>query len=207
MNFDIMRYLLVLLLVLSVSVGNAGESARSLNDSVKVSEQEQLKELRKQERRTMRGFATFVEAGYLFNLLTYDTHQYGDVIEKTRREENGSKFSALGTVGYRFNNFFFLGAGTGVEYYRSEQFVSVPIFADARVNFLNKRISPYFGLKYGYGLGSIDGVYMDLSLGLSLGIKNGRKRLNCSFVFSGLNDNERWLDFYVGLGFRVGYEF
>lgn len=71
------------------------------------------------------------------------------------------------TLGYRFNEYFKAGVGTGIswcdllfeeekeelldyedEYRESEAFV--PVFANVKANFLKEGISPYFSLNIGY---------------------------------------------------------
>lgn len=72
-------------------------------------------------------------------------------------------FGAEAVFGYRFNEYFRLGVGTGIswcdllfeeesygydEYRESEAYV--PLFVNGKANFLKSGISPYFSLNVGY---------------------------------------------------------
>jgi hypothetical protein len=58
-------------------------------------------------------------------------------------------------IGYRFNNYMAIGAGSGYIMYTGEHFngSAVPLFADLRVNILSSMVSPYVALT--------GGVYFD----------------------------------------------
>ena len=72
-------------------------------------------------------------------------------------EMPGVRFSA--TYGAQLNNKFFLGGGTGyciaVDWYSDHY--SIPVFADLRVDFLEKKISPFMELRAGVDI-AIEGV-------------------------------------------------
>ncbi|MCQ2197044.1 MAG: porin family protein [Bacteroidaceae bacterium] len=59
--------------------------------------------------------------------------------------------------GYQFNPNFFLGGGFGIDVYQgtksTAQSVSVPFFAQTRINFTDRGVSPYIDCKFGYRLG------------------------------------------------------
>lgn len=52
--------------------------------------------------------------------------------------------------GYQINPYFSLGLGTGLRYYYKIETALIPVFADFRVSFLNKKVSPYFSFGIGY---------------------------------------------------------
>jgi hypothetical protein len=52
--------------------------------------------------------------------------------------------------GYQFNQYLYLGLGTGVRHYYDEGTTLAPIFTDFRVNFLDRKISPYISIGIGY---------------------------------------------------------
>ena len=70
----------------------------------------------------------------------------------------------LGSIGWQFNPYLFLGLGTGLKYYYDQSEGNLPVFADLRINFLNKKISPTLSLKGGYNL--TEHVFGDLSTGI-----------------------------------------
>lgn len=70
----------------------------------------------------------------------------------------------LGSVGWQFNPYFFLGLGTGIKYYYDNTDGDLPVFADLRITFLNKKISPALAFKGGYNLA--DNVFGDFSAGI-----------------------------------------
>lgn len=111
-----------------------------------------------------KGYHAFIEAGY-----GVGTGDYGvDRIELST------------THGYQINPYIFVGGGLGVNYYHSPDLWSMPIFANARVNFINSKISPFFDLKIGAAIGltnnsessysgeakgSVSGFYFSPSIG------------------------------------------
>ena len=198
---------LCMLVILPPLQINATDAVQYQTDENLRTEQEQLKELRRQNRRTMRGFTGFLEAGYAFHLAAGTEDFMGDVLGEGEDEKYASKFSLLGSLGYRFNNFFFLGVGTCVEYYHVTHFVSVPVFADARLNLINKKVSPLLGLKLGYGIGKYDGFFCEYSLGVSCRLPEDKGCLNCSLMLPVIANMSNLDAFLYSFGFRVGYEF
>lgn len=98
----------------------------------------------------------------------------------------GVSFATLLTLGYQFNPYFYLGAGAGfnaaggpkVDAYRIDhghlRAVSVPIFANARINLSKKRNTLFFDGKYGssfIGTAAVGGrgFFCGLAAGYSLG--------------------------------------
>ena len=164
---------------------------------------------KKELRRTMRGYKAFYEAGYSFafhNPTGNDLimHPYSGVCDKL----------SFGTVqGFQVNNFFFMGAGIQMDYYTQKELksVSVPVFLDLRVNFLNKRFSPFFDARIGSSFaGDVVGVYIGFQLGLRIGLP----RNHAIFAAVEYTENEELCSFVVtpdsdasNIGFKIGYEF
>lgn len=117
--------------------------------------------------------------------------------------------------GYQFNPYFFLGAGVGLDYHFGWETVFIPIFADARVNFMDRKITPFFDLKIGYSVADGQGFYMNPSVGVNFGF-SPRFGLNASI---GYNLQRTELFFYSpwwsaseditvgGISIKVGVEF
>ncbi len=82
--------------------------------------------------------------------------------------------------GYRINPWFALGGGFGLRSFLGND-LFMPLFLDLRVNFTNKRTSPYFSMDQGYAfcLTSVNngGYMMSPTLGVSVKMKK-RSALN-----------------------------
>lgn len=152
-----------------------------------------------------RGYRGWVETGGAIGL-----GEYGSGV-----------FSFSTSHGYQFNPYFFLGAGMGVEYFFDYETVVVPIFANSRCYFMDRKTSPYVDVKIGYSpVGDIQGVYFNPSIGVSIGVSK-----KCAVDISiGYNMQQgEFMDYewyygspvYMGnihelihgLSFKVGFEF
>ncbi len=96
------------------------------------------------------------------------------------------------THGMQLDNRFFIGAGLGLissEYAMSDCF-SIPFFSEFRVDFLNKRISPFLEVRGGYDLviNAESGFYGGLSMGCRL------KRISMSFGAEIMPENSCVID-------------
>ena len=81
--------------------------------------------------------------------------------------------------GYQINPYFSLGFGTGLRYYNNYKYgqwdaVLIPLFADFRANFINKKVSPYLSLGVGYSYDATDdfsqtgaGILLNTIIGVS----------------------------------------
>lgn len=156
-----MRKLIILILAaLLPAVATATDTA--VSDSPPLTKKEQ--------RRTLRGYKGFVELGmgvthHNFSYIGNKPDTYVDTNPK------GFGIEILTSHGYQFSNFFFLGGGVGINEC-TETNVMVPIFADLRVNILDKRISPIIDFKWGYAVGDHHGVYLSFNAGVRFGLKN-----------------------------------
>jgi len=72
---------------------------------------------------------------------------YRGIVEFGVEYYYGARLSIIN--GYQFNPYVSLGLGTGLNWCYPEN-LYIPVFADLRVNFLNKRVSPYTSLDVGY---------------------------------------------------------
>lgn len=96
------------------------------------------------------------------------------------------------THGMQLDNRFFIGAGLGLissEYAMSDCF-SIPFFSEFRVDFLNKRISPFLEVRGGYDwvINAESGFYGGLSMGCRL------KRISMSFGAEIMPENSCVID-------------
>jgi len=82
-----------------------------------------------------KGYKCNVEFGGLFG---YGNRNYG---------ANGLKLHIVN--GYQFNPYLSVGAGTGIWYNLAYSRTHIPFFVDLKINFLNRRISPYFSIDSG----------------------------------------------------------
>lgn len=198
-----MRHRVILLLVAMVvsAASFASERADGLTD-------EQVALLRKIElRRTMRGYKAFYEAGYEFCESSYKG-SWGHLEPFSSKCD---KFSFATSHGFQFNNFFYLGAGIGLDYYTRPELkkVSIPLFVDARVNFLNKRFSPFFDCRFGYSAGGIRSTLHNYQLGLRIGLPENHAVYVAGefFILWDARVNQFESAIVDTLGFKLGYEF
>lgn len=158
---------------------------------------------KKEQRRTLRGFRCYIDAGYIFRLEKYGEWE----LFGTHRYEKSSNLFSNITAGYQFNNFFFLGAGTGVAYLTNTNKIGMPFFGNARVNILNRRYSPFLEVKMGKVVGFDNDLYTSGSIGVRMMLKN-KKAINfgveASAIFEifGSDGNDS-----LGVGIKLGYEF
>ena len=158
---------------------------------------------------TMRGYKAFYEAGYVFTL--DDNNCY--ITNLCGNPPGCNRLSLTTSQGYQFNNFFYLGAGAGMEvntYRRSkgeEAGVSVPIFADLRFNILNdKKVLPFVVVRAGGCVGYWRGACINMQAGIRVKLDKKSHALYAALVFDGLVDDDV-IDGSSGLGFRIGFEY
>ena len=155
---------------------------------------------KKEQRRTLRGYKAFVDVAYGF-AVSDDFDELSD------------KIIVSTSHGYQFSNFFFLGGGVGINECTKTN-VMVPIFADLRVNILDKRISPVIDFKWGYAVGDHHGVYLSFNAGVRFGFNKQNTAIYALAEASCIGDTGNGL-FHLenksrlcGRFFlRIGYEF
>lgn len=140
-----------------------------MNEVEKITKEERTNrrsEKSNRARSDVKGYRGLVEVGTIVNF-----RASGTAIDK-------GAFSATTSHGYQFNPHVFLGAGFGLDYHAAGGRLFVPLFADVRVNFLNRDITPFFGLKIGYAVGSKvsegvnPGVYFNPTFGMRFILKS-----------------------------------
>ena len=115
---------------------------------------------KKEQRRTLRGYKGFVEAGI-------SAAGVFSISEANPYDGTYIGLDLLASYGFQFNNFFFLGIGTGISRFVNKS-ASAPLFVNARINMLNRHISPVLDCKTGAILGNINGLYFDFGLGVRI---------------------------------------
>ena len=122
-------------------------------------------------------------------------------------------FSFQTSHGYQFNPYFYLGVGVGVDRYIGEGLdpfsagfldkFFFPIFADARVNFLDKSITPFFDAKIGYSIHEYASSsfipnlnpYFNPNLGVSFKLKK-KTALNLGIGYIMQMDKQDYYNYY-----------
>ncbi len=134
-----------------------------------------------------RSLAAAIEAGALFGFKAND--------ENGRFYSYSNKFFTLSAVlGYRLSRKLFLGAGAGFEI-DNRKYTQVPIFANIRYTFLNKRVSPFIDQKFGAAFlilpinknfrndgGAIGGATLQTQIGVRVYVTN-RVQLGLSALY------------------------
>ncbi len=164
-----------------------------------------------------RGFA---DAGYTIGIGDYD---FG-------------RFEINTSHGYQINPYIFLGAGLGLHFmpkYETpnmtialdtrESKVDIPIFANARINFMKNKFCPFIDIKGGTYVTNSGGLYINASAGLRIAT-NEKQAVNISVgytveklqfeTFSSFKSYNN-MDYYrtgrvlttEGVALKVGYEF
>ena len=89
------------------------------------------------------------------------------------------------------------------DYHFGWETISIPIFADLRANFLDNKITPYFGAKIGYSVFDATGVYFNPTLGVDVALDS---RLGINFSL-GYNLQSAEIIRYSYYGYSYGYEY
>ena len=101
----------------------------------------------------------------------------------------GSTVDLLTSHGYSFGNGLYLGMGTGLSVNLVSgdgigTFMTVPIFADMKYSFMDRRVSPFIALKAGIGMyTAYDYLPLCLYLAPSVGIDIGRFSIGINYVY------------------------
>ena len=164
-----------------------------------------------QSRHTLQGYRWTVEAAYEFDIDNTKVQALNALDDKIPIDNRNFNFATV--HGYQFNNFFYLGAGIGVQQYTAVNATSMPIFADLRVNFLNDRkLTPYADFRIGGAIGRIGGFRATAMLGVR--IKTIHRQ--AALIGIGITKESDYpchavsgTEYFEGttLGIRIGYEF
>ncbi|MDE5635430.1 MAG: hypothetical protein K2I52_03880 [Muribaculaceae bacterium] len=110
------------------------------------------------------GYRGFVDLGYAVSVseisdgrITYDV-------------SNRAMIST--THGYQIIKNLFVGAGVGMTYWHQADngSIGLPIFADVRADFGERKLSYFVDLKGGYSVADIQGAYFNPQVGIRLGL-------------------------------------
>lgn len=146
---------------------------------------------------TMRGYKAFYDASGSLALYPSDIG-------------TGNSVALSTTQGYQINNYLFAGGGLAFDTYFCDGTTRliVPLFAEVRVNFINKRISPFLRVRYGYGFGDIHGLYSNHMLGVRFGLKNHHAvNIGLDLTTQADNRDNNWSMDQDNFGVTVGFEF
>ena len=165
------------------------------------------------------GFEPEIRVGYDLGVDTYKNTSFG------------GKF----TAGYRFNPMFRFGAGVGMDYvdlfyenahftkydYRKKYYesaMSVPLFLNAKVNFTDNRVSPFFATDFGYNIfipcsdyaehNSL-GIFVAPSFGIDIRAGRGAFIIQVGYKYQA-RDFDGWAKTngnYSQVTFSTGYQF
>ena len=113
--------------------------------------------------------------------------------------------------GYQFNPYFSLGFGTGLHAYFDEGLL-MPFFVDLRINYMDRKISPYTSLGIGYSFNLTDyfepsGVYFSPTCGVRFKL-NEKCAMNVGLGLGiqGFSYYHYYYDYYYGgYGGRSSY--
>ena len=155
-----------------------------------------------QVRIPLKGYRGFVDLG-------------GSIIPNSVGGRESSKNDGAVSVstihGYQFNRYFYLGAGIGLDSYL-ENLIYVPFFIDFRTDFidfqtgnLNKPITPFFDLRFGYSNGTYasgSGLYTSPSIGLNFSVS----RFFAVYFKSGYVLQSTYYGNLNGIVFNVGLD-
>ena len=155
--------------LLKVKTADGSIFVYPMNEMEKITKEEAInRESEKSNRiRTdVKGYRGSVEVGTIVNFKAS-----GIPIDK-------GAFSITTSHGYQFNPHLFLGAGIGLDYHAAGGRLFMPLFADVRANFLNRDITPFWGVKIGYAVGSKasevvnPGIYFNPTFGIRFILKS-----------------------------------
>lgn len=140
--------------------------------------------------------------------------------------EGGMQLNLLGIASYQFNPYISLGGGTGISYNNfydnfGQHFYSIPIFANIRGYFCNRKWSPYYDIKLGFNATinqkdnhitnpwikktdiNLTGFYADFGLGMQyknydFGIELYLYPVNYNLYYN-ISDSENTQGFYIAV--------
>lgn len=198
LNMKKVLFTLIMLCSFSLYTHAQGSSLSSFNHT------------KKEALKTLKGYRGFIDVGYHFDIL------------KEVLASNMNRFEISTSHGYQVNNYFYVGGGAMLNYYTDADEFAVPVFANFRANFINKRVTPFADVKFGYTAGDVEGVFSSLAIGVRFSLAK-KKAINLQWEFSyqGVKDGDEYYfniddyDFYgesdikyiFGSGFKIGFEF
>lgn len=125
--------------------------------SYKTTEIDQIKrEAAKFTRISLRYHSGFIPVRFQEKGMIYTQITYGLAFNETDDQLLTNFTSQIRSL-YHVNRFLNVGVGSGLDFY--EGGLIIPIFAEIQGDFLEKRITPYYALQGGYGIGAIGTQY------------------------------------------------
>ena len=109
----------------------------------------------------------------------------GDKYEWGAESWDFSRSTVFAVAGYQANPYLFVGAGAGYSRWDVQNCVSVPLFADLRIELhkaIRRRMSPYAELQVGYAVGDIKSFYLSPQLGCHFNV--GHRPIGISVALS-----------------------
>lgn len=180
----------------------ANSTANVATDS--ISDEKQQETYSTSQRPSMRGMKAFVETGFLWSIDECDYNYYNEPYFTP------NLWPITASIGYQINNYIFVGGGTGFHLYATSRnsYLEVPVFGEFRVNFFNKKVTPFFDLRSGVTVGAACGFYGGLGLGVRFSLKNRHAlyavlQHDTTLPYGGKSE---WWD-AIDLGFKAGFEF
>lgn len=108
------------------------------------------------------------------------------------------------THGYQFNPRIFVGGGMALHLHAMsniETSLFVPLYADFRFTFVDKKVTPYLEAKAGYAVGRSDGSYLSPGFGVRIGLpKDKALNLTVSYTNQGFDFGEFNHTCNIGIG-------
>ena len=116
---------------------------------------------------------------------------------------DGFNFNLLSSFGYRFNPYFYLGAGIGIAAENDEETVLLPLYVNARVNFSKRPRSLFLDYKVGYTPADFSGnCTPEAFYAVALGYTFGKFDLAFQTTFQSLE--LKWCREYNGYYYDCG---
>lgn len=127
-----------------------------------------------------------------------------------------NRFDFSLSLGYQFNPYVFTGLGVSYSLSLNKKESSLPLFINTKINFLDKKTTPYFSLKTGYSVKDAKGIYLSPGFGMTFYPK-GNQSINIGLGYSfqkakyknWSSETNKRLSFnedYHGIYFKLSYE-
>lgn len=104
------------------------------------------------------------------------------------KDRVGSVMQLTSVHGGRFGNGMYLGAGLGLGYNLTLDEIYVPLFLDAKYNFLDASVSPFAAVRTGCCLGGMDGFCLTPFVSVGAGVDFGRFSVRLGYEY----DSQRY---------------
>lgn len=160
-------------------------------------------------------------AGSVYSIIqtnSLKTHGYRGFVDGGFTIGDDFIIEANTSHGFQVNPYFYVGGGLGMHIYAIEGVVNLPIFANIRANFLNKKASPFVDFKLGASIVGASGLYtalavgckinrFDVSLGYTVQLTEMYNQIYHNSYYGGYYTYEYYTGNVGGLSIKVGMEF